>query len=192
MPIKRSEASSKFNRALLNEEIRDAVVRLVGANGNQIGIVPRETALAEAKKEGLDLVLIAPDSSPPVVKVLDYGKHLFELKKARSASRKKQKQIQVREIRFRETTDTSDYNIKLKKLIGFLNDGDKAKVSLRLRLRGGEVAHPEIGMSLLDRIESDLSEVATVELKPRFEGRNVTMVLAPIRKKGRAQAARAS
>lgn len=129
----------------------------------------------------MDLVLIAPDAEPPVVKVMDYGKHLFEVKKTKAAQRKKQKQIQVKEMKFRPGTEEGDYQVKLRNLIRFLEDGDKAKVSLRFR--GREVVHPEIGMQLMVRIEDDLAEYGAVETEPKFEGRQVIMVLAPKRKK---------
>ena len=132
-------------------------------------------------------MLIAPDAQPPVVKVMDYGKHLFELKKTKAAQRKKQKQIQVKEIKFRPGAEEGDYQVKLRNLIRFLEDGDKAKVSLRFR--GREVVHPEIGMNLMSRIEQDLDEYGVVEAEPKFEGRQVVMVLAPRKKKKNQQSA---
>lgn len=162
---------------MLNEDILAREVRLIGAEGDQVGIVSRDEALAEARKASLDLVLIAPDAEPPVAKIMDYGKHLFELKKTKAAQRKKQKQIQVKEIKFRPGTEDGDYKIKLRNLIRFLEDGDKAKISLRFR--GREVAHPEIGMQLMSRIEEDLKDYGVVESAPKFEGRQVIMVLAP-------------
>jgi len=156
-------------------------VRLIGADGEQVGVVSRDQALATATQAGLDLVLIAPDAEPPVVKVMDYGKHLFELKKTKAAQRKKQKQIQVKEMKFRPGTEEGDYQVKLRNLKRFLEDGDKAKVSLRFR--GREMVHPEIGMKLMNRIEEDLEEVGQVETQPKFEGRQVIMVLAPSKKK---------
>ena len=167
-------------RAVLNDDIEALRVRLIGADGGQVGIVGREDALAEARRDGLDLVLIAPDAEPPVVKVMDYGKHLFEQKKTKAAQRKRQKQIQVKEMKFRPGTDESDYQVKLRNLVRFLEDGDKAKVSLRFR--GREMAHPELGTTLLKRIEGDLEDLASVEAQPRFEGRQMTMVLAPKRR----------
>ena len=137
--------------------------------------------MSEAKREGLDLVLIAPDATPPVVKLMDYGKHLFDLKKAKTAQRKKQKQTQVKEMKFRPGTEEADYQIKLRNLVRFLEDGDKAKVSLRFR--GREMVHPEIGMKLLKRIEGDLEPYAAVETAARFEGRQMTMVLSPRNRK---------
>jgi translation initiation factor IF-3 len=156
-------------------------VRLIGADGSQVGVVSREEALDEAKRAGLDLVLIAPDAEPPVVKVMDYGKHLFELKKTKAAQRKKQKQIQIKEMKFRPGTEEGDYQVKLRNLVRFLEDGDKAKVSLRFR--GREVVHPEIGMNLMTRIAGDLQEYGQVESEPKFEGRQMIMVMAP--KKGK-------
>ena len=139
------------------------------------------THYTAGESEKMDLVLIAPDADPPVCKVMDYGKHLFELKKQKSAQRKKQKQIQVKEMKFRPGTEEGDYQVKLRNLIRFLGDGDKAKVSLRFR--GREMVHPEIGMQLMQRIEGDLQEHGSVEAQARFEGRQVTMVLAPKKKK---------
>ena len=156
-------------------------MRLIGADGGQVGVVSRDEALDEAKRAGLDLVLIAPEAEPPVVKVMDYGKHLFELKKTKAAQRKKQKQIQVKEMKFRPGTEEGDYQVKLRNLVRFLADGDKAKVSLRFR--GREVVHPEIGMNLMTRIETDLEEFGAVETQPKFEGRQMIMVLAPKKKK---------
>ena len=139
--------------------------------------------MSEARRAGLDLVLIVPDASPPVVKIMDYGKHLFDLKKAKTAQRKKQKQIQVKEMKFRPGTEEGDYQVKLRNLVRFLEDGDKAKVSLRFR--GREMAHPEIGLELLKRIENDLEEHGSVETAPKFEGRQMTMVLSARKRKKR-------
>jgi translation initiation factor IF-3 len=167
--IKRAGAKARVERSLINEDITSSPVRLIGADGEQAGIVAREDALSHARQAGLDLVLIAPDAEPPVCKVMDYGKHLFELKKTKAAQRKKQKQTQVKEMKFRPGTDEGDYQVKLRNLVRFLGDGDKAKVSLRFR--GREVVHPEIGMNLMRRIEADLDEVAVMEAEPKFEGR---------------------
>lgn len=164
----------------MNEEILARNVRLIASDGRQVGIVSRDEALGEARRDGMDLVLIAPDADPPVVKVLDYGKHLFEIKKTRAAQRKKQKQIQVKEMKFRPGTEEGDYQVKLRNLVRFLEDGDKAKISLRFR--GREVVHPEIGMQLMSRIETDLAEYAAIETEPRFEGRQVIMVMAPLKR----------
>ena len=163
---------------MLNDDIRAMRVRLIGSDGTQVGIVPREDALSEARRDSLDLVLIAPNADPPVVKVMDYGKHLFEQKKAKTAQRKRQKQIHVKEMKFRPGTEEGDYQVKLRNLVRFLEDGDKAKVSLRFR--GRERDHPEIGLEILKRIEDDLVELANVEAEPKFDGpRQMTMVFAP-------------
>ena len=139
--------------------------------------MPRSKALAEARNEGLDLVLIAPESHPPVCKILDYGKHVFDQKKNKAAQRKRQKRTQIKEQKFRPNTDTGDYNIKLNRLMHFLDEGDKVKVSLRFR--GREMTHPEIGMNLMNRVTEDLQEFATVEYEPKMEGQQITMILAP-------------
>ena len=156
-------------------------VRLIGADGEQVGIVPLEEALQVAQSASLDLVQIAGDSDPIVCKVMDYGKHLFDIKKDRAAAKKKQKQQQIKEIKFRPGTDIGDYKIKLRNLIRFLEDGDKAKISLRYR--GREMAHQELGMEMMKRIETDLEEYGVVEQYPKMEGRQLLMVIAPKKKK---------
>jgi translation initiation factor IF-3 len=152
-------------------------VRLVGADGEQIGVVPLEEAQRIAEEASLDLVEISPQAEPPVCKVMDYGKFRFEEQKKRQASRKKQKQIQVKEIKFRPGTDIGDYNVKLRNLMKFLTEGDKVKVTLRFR--GREMAHQELGRDLLKRVETDLQDLGTVEQFPKMEGRQMVMVLAP-------------
>lgn len=152
-------------------------MRLVGADGEQVGIVPLAEALEAAQAASLDLVEIAPDAQPPVCKLMDYGKHVFEAKKQQAAQRKKQKQTQVKEMKFRPGTDEGDYQIKLRNLIRFLENGDKAKVTLRYR--GREMAHQELGLEMLKRIEADLEELGNVEQFPKMEGRQLTMVIAP-------------
>jgi len=154
-------------------------VRLIGAEGDQVGVVSRDEALDEARRAALDLVLIAPDADPPVVKVMDYGKHLFELKKTKAAQRKKQKQIQIKEMKFRPGTEEGDYQVKLRNLKRFLDDGDKAKVSLRFR--GREVVHSDIGRKLLTRLANELAEIANVEVHPKQEGNTMVQVLSPRR-----------
>mgnify|MGYP001584202703 FL=1 len=141
-----------------------------------MGIVPIAEAQAAAEAAGMDLVLMA-ESDPPVCKVMDYGKHIFEAKKQKAAQRKKTKRIQVKEMKFRPGTDEGDYQVKLRNLVRFLENGDKAKVTLRYR--GREMAHQEIGMELLKRVEADLSELGNVEQFPKMEGRQLTMVIAP-------------
>jgi translation initiation factor IF-3 len=152
-------------------------VRLIDADGEQAGIVPIEEALKTASEASLDLVEIAPDAQPPVCKLMDYGKHIFEAKKQQAAQRKKQKQTQIKEMKFRPGTDEADYQIKLRNLRRFLEQGDKAKVTLRYR--GREMAHQELGIEMLKRIEQDLEELGAVEQFPKMEGRQLTMVIAP-------------
>ena len=139
-------------------------------------------ALEKAQEAGLDLVQIA-DGDPIVCKIMDYGKKLYEDKKQKAAAKKKQVQTQVKEIKFRPGTEDGDYQVKLRNLVKFLEHGDKAKITLRFR--GREMAHQELGMQLLHRVEKDLEEIANVELRPKMEGRQLTMVLAPIKKQGK-------
>lgn len=152
-------------------------MRLIDAEGEQAGIVPIEEALKIASEASLDLVEIAADAQPPVCKLMDYGKHIFEAKKQQAAQRKKQKQTQIKEMKFRPGTDEADYQIKLRNLRRFLEQGDKAKVTLRYR--GREMAHQELGIEMLKRIEQDLEELGAVEQFPKMEGRQLTMVIAP-------------
>jgi translation initiation factor IF-3 len=165
----------------MNEEIDASQVRLIDANGEQAGIVSLDEAISAAQAAALDLVEISPDAEPPVCKIMDYGKKLFEVKKQQAAQRKRQKQTQVKEMKFRPGTDVGDYQIKLRNLTRFLENGDKAKVTLRFR--GREMAHQELGMEMLKRIEKDLEELGTVEQYPKMEGRQLTMVIAPRSKK---------
>jgi translation initiation factor IF-3 len=156
-------------------------VRLVGEDAEQLGIVSVAEALRMAEERNVDLVEIAPMAQPPVCKLMDYGKFRYREQKKAHEAKLKQKQIQVKEIKFRPGTDEGDYKIKLGKLIQFLEDGDKAKVTLRFR--GREMAHQEFGVRLLERVKADLQEVGIVEQFPKLEGRQMVMVLAP-KKKG--------
>lgn len=165
----------------LNEDIEASIVRLVDYDGAQIGIVDLQQALDSAREKTLDLVEISPDAEPPVCKIMDYGKHVFDLKKKTALQRKKQKQTQVKEMKFRPGTDEGDYQIKLRNVIRFLENGDKAKVTLRFR--GREMAHQDLGIAMVKRIEDDLQEIAQVEQYPKLEGRQMTMVFAPKSKK---------
>lgn len=189
-------SKAKNERALVNERIVDEInsdkVRLISETGAQLGLVDSRIALSEARNRSLDLVLVAPDANPPVCKIMDYGKRLFDLKKARAQQRRNQKQIHVKEIKFRPGTEEGDYRVKLRKLKEFLGDGDKAKVSLRFR--GRELAHQELGLEMLKRVAADLVEHASIEVEPALEGRQMVMVLAPLSrtKKGVARPRRAS
>ena len=152
-------------------------MRLINQDGEQLGIVPIADATRIAEEAQMDLVEIAPNAEPPVCRIMDYGKFRFEESKKLQTAKKKQKQTQVKEIKFRPGTDIGDYNIKLRKLIAFLGDGDRTKVTLRFR--GREMAHQELGMQLLQRVKADLEEYGTVEQEPKMEGRLMVMVLAP-------------
>ena len=152
-------------------------MRLIGADGEQVGIVTIEEALSAAQAATLDLVAIAGDSEPIVCKIMDYGKHVFEAKKSKAAARKKQKQQQIKEMKFRPGTEEGDYKIKLRAITRFLENGSKAKVSLRYR--GRELAHQELGMEMMKRIEVDIQDIAVVEQFPKMEGRQLIMVMAP-------------
>jgi translation initiation factor IF-3 len=164
-------------RAIINEAVEALEVRLIGADGEQVGVVKTTEALSMAQEASLDLVQIAGESNPVVCKIMDYGKHLFDIKKKRAASKKKQKQTQVKEMKFRPGTEDGDYQVKLRNLTRFLEAGDKAKVTLRFR--GREMAHQELGMELLKRVEADLAELGAVEQFPKMEGRQMTMVISP-------------
>ncbi len=149
---------------------------MIGKDGEQVGVVPVAEALMAADEAELDLVEIVPNADPPVCRVMNFGKFLFEQNKKRHAAKKKQKQIQIKEIKFRPGTEESDYDIKLRNIIKFLNNGDKVKVTLRFR--GREMAHQELGSKMLNRIENDLSEYGIVEQFPKLEGRQMVMVVA--------------
>jgi len=155
-------------------------VRLIDQDGEQAGIVPLEEAKQKAFEADMDLVEVSPTARPPVCRIMDYGKYLFEERKKKQLAKKKQKQIQVKEVKFRPGTEEGDYQIKLRNLIRFLGEGNKAKVTLRFR--GREMAHQELGRNLLKRVEQDLAELGTVEQFPKMEGRQMVMVIAPKKK----------
>nr|WP_147694745.1 translation initiation factor IF-3 [Vogesella mureinivorans] len=164
----------------INGEITGREIRLVGEEGEQLGIVTVRDALAMAEEREVDLVEISPTAQPPVCKLMDYGKFKYQQSKKKHEAKLKQKQIQVKEIKFRPGTDDGDYNVKLRSLIRFLTEGDKAKITLRFR--GREMAHQDIGLALLKRVEADLAEVGTVEQFPKLEGRQMVMMIAPKKK----------
>jgi translation initiation factor IF-3 len=164
----------------MNEQITAPQVRLIGAEGEQLGVVAVAEALRLADVAELDLVEIAPLAEPPVCRIMDIGKFKYAEAKKQHEAKLKQKQVQVKEIKFRPGTDDGDYNIKLRNLIKFLTDGDKTKITLRFR--GREMAHQEIGMRLIERIRVDLDEHGVVEQYPKFEGRQMVMVLGPKKK----------
>lgn len=156
-------------------------MRLVDQNGEQVGIVELSKALAAAEAVQLDLVEIVPDAEPPVCRIMDYGKHVFEQKQQKKDAKKKQHQVQIKEIKLRPGTEEADYQVKLRSIVRFLEDGDKAKITLRFR--GREMAHQDIGMKQLQRIEADLAEIGTVEQHPKMEGKMMHMLIGPKKKR---------
>ena len=178
--IQESTSIAQDKEVRVNEEIVAPKVRLIGSDGEAIGIVEIEKALAMAEEQEIDLVEIAPTAKPPVCRMMDYGKFKYNEQKKRHEAKLKQKQIQVKEIKFRPGTDEGDYQIKLRNLIRFLTEGDKAKVTLRFR--GREMAHQEFGVKLLERVRADLEPHGVVEQFPKMEGRQMVMVVAPIKK----------
>ena len=161
----------------LNDDITYEQIRLVSDSGEQLGILSPDEARKIAEERGMDLVEIAPNAEPPVCRLMDYGKYLYASAKKKQESKKKQKQITVKEIKFRPGTDIGDYDIKVRNLTKFLDAGNKVKVTLRFR--GREMAHQELGMEMLKRVEEDLKEIGIVEQMPKMEGRQMVMVLAP-------------
>ena len=168
-------ADNKKNR--VNSEIDVSQIQLIGAEGENMGVVETSRAMELAVESDLDLVEIVPHADPPVCRLMNFGKFLFDLNKKKHAAKKKQKQVQVKEIKFRPATDESDYQIKLRSLRKFLDNGDKVKVTLRFR--GREMAHQELGADMLRRVEDDLEEIGQVEQFPKLEGRQMVMVIAP-------------
>ena len=163
-----------------NEDINAPQLRVIAADGSQAGVMSRYDALQMASAAELDLVEVSPTAEPPVVRIMDYGKFLFEQNKKAHSAKRKQKQIQVKEVKFRPGTGESDYQIKLRNLTRFLTEGDKAKVTLRFR--GREMVHQDIGRKLLDRVSGDLAPHAVVEQNPLMEGKQMVMVFAPKKK----------
>jgi len=171
-------ATEKANR--INGEIRVPELRLIGVDGEQLGIVKLSQALQLSEEHDVDLVEIAPNATPPVCRLMDYGKFKYQEQKRQAEARAKQKVIHIKEVKFRPGTDEGDYQVKLRNLRRFIEEGDKAKVTLRFR--GREMAHQELGMRVLERVKADLGETVQVEAMPKMEGRQMVMVLAPIRK----------
>ncbi len=173
-------AQDKDKDTRINEEITAPEIRLIGVDGEQVGIVSLASANKMAEEAGVDLVEIAPTAKPPVCRIMDYGKYKYAEAKKRHEAKLKQKQIQVKEVKFRPGTDEGDYQIKVRNLIRFLEEGDKTKVTLRFR--GREMAHQEFGVKLLERIRTDLDPFGVVEQMPKLEGRQMIMVLSPKKK----------
>ncbi len=163
-----------------NSEIRVPNVRVIGADGEMVGVLAREEALQLAEDAGMDLVEIQPNADPPVCRVMDFGKFKFENQKKANAAKKKQKQVEIKEMKFRPVTDEGDYQIKLRNMRRFLEEGDKIKVNIRFR--GREMSHQELGREMAARIETDLGEDIVIESRPRLEGRQMVMMIAPKKK----------
>ncbi|MFT8718929.1 translation initiation factor IF-3 [Acetobacter sp.] len=161
----------------VNEEIRIPEVRLINQDGEMIGVLPTREALARAYGVGLDLLEISPNAEPPVCKILDYGKYKYEQQKKRNEARKKQKVIEIKEVKVRPNIDENDYQVKMRSMKSFIKEGDKVKVTLRFR--GREMAHQDLGVNVLERIRNEMDETAKVEQMPKLENRQMVMVLAP-------------
>lgn len=164
----------------MNEKIRGSDIRLIGAAGENVGVVSPERAMAMAEEAGLDLVEISPNANPPVCKIMDFGKFKYEQQKRESEARKKQKIIEVKEIKFRPNTDKNDYDVKMRNVFKFLENGDKVKITLRFR--GREMAHQNLGRELLERVAEDTKEHGRVENFPKMEGRQMVMLIGPLPK----------
>lgn len=161
----------------INDRIRAPEIRLIGADGENIGVVTPARALMMAEEAGLDLVEISPNAEPPVCKIMDFGKFKYETQKREAEARKKQKIIEIKEIKFRPGTDTHDYDVKMRSVMKFLEEGDKVKVTLRFR--GRELAHQELGLELLNRVAADVAETGKIEQMPKLEGKQMVMMVAP-------------
>src|SRR3982750_3364231 len=173
----RAQEPARKDGPRVNEEIRGREVHLIMQDGANKGTVPIAEALAAAQEAGLDLVEISPNAAPPIVKILDYGKYKYQEQKKAAEARKKQKVVEVKELKYRPMIDDHDYDVKMRAMQRFFEEGDKVKITLRFR--GREMAHQEIGTKLLDKVKADVAEFAKVEQDARFEGRQVVMVLAP-------------
>ncbi|MGB0499267.1 MAG: translation initiation factor IF-3 [Rubricella sp.] len=163
----------------VNQRIRAPEIRLIGAEGENHGVVTPAQAMALAEEAGLDLVEISPNANPPVAKIMDFGKFKYEQQKKESEARKKQKIIEVKEVKFRPNTDTHDYDVKMRNVFRFLENGDKVKITLRFR--GREMAHQDLGRDLLDRVATDIEGKGKVENMPKMEGRQMIMIVAPLK-----------
>nr|WP_217900484.1 translation initiation factor IF-3 [Maliponia aquimaris] len=164
----------------INDRIRAPEIRLIGAEGENIGVVTPARAMDLAEQAGLDLVEISPNATPPVCKIMDFGKFKYETQKREAEARKKQKIIEVKEVKFRPNTDTHDYDVKMRSVFKFLENGDKVKVTLRFR--GREMAHQNLGRDLLERVAEDVKEVGKIENMPKMEGRQMVMMIGPVPK----------
>ncbi|MES2907001.1 MAG: translation initiation factor IF-3 [Pseudomonadota bacterium] len=176
-PFTRPPQQSEKDGPRINHDIRSRDVQLIDAEGVNRGTVQTFEAMKLAEEAGLDLVEIVPTATPPVCKIVDYGKYKFQAQKKAAETRRKQKVVEIKEIKMRPNIDKHDYDVKMRQILGFFEEGDKVK--LTLRFRGREMAHPELGMRVLQRVKDDTAEVAKVEFEPRMEGRQATMILGP-------------
>ena len=179
--LRRPPAGNTQKKHRINDEINAPEVRLIDEEGNQAGVMSIKEALAQAEEAGVDLVEIVPNAEPPVVRIIDYGKFRYQESKKAAEAKAKQKVVTVKEIKFRPSTDEGDYKIKMRNLIRFLEDGDKVKVTLRFR--GREITHQEFGAKLLERVRDELVDYGQVEQMPKMEGRQMVMMISPLRKK---------
>ncbi|WP_132542776.1 translation initiation factor IF-3 [Rhodovulum euryhalinum] len=163
----------------VNDRIRASEIRLIGADGENIGVVSPERGIELAEAAGLDLVEISPNATPPVCKIMDFGKFKYETQKREAEARKNQKIIEIKEVKFRPNTDTHDYEVKMRNVMRFLESGDKVKITLRFR--GREMAHQNLGRDLLERVAEDVKEIGKIENMPRLEGRQMVMMIGPIK-----------
>ncbi|MEO1140067.1 MAG: translation initiation factor IF-3 [Pseudomonadota bacterium] len=161
----------------INDRIRANEIRLIGADGENVGVVTPDEAMGMAEEAGLDLVEISPNANPPVCKIMDFGKFKYEQQKRESEARKKQKVIEVKEVKFRPNTDTHDYDVKMRNVFRFLENGDKVKITLRFR--GREMAHQDLGRDLLERVAGDVEGMGKIENMPKMEGRQMIMIIGP-------------
>ena len=168
---------SRADEPRINREINNATIRLIDHNGNMLGVVAINEAIKMAEQVGLDLVEISPTASPPVCKILDYGKYRYEAQKKAHEARKKQKVVQIKEIKLRPTIDKHDLDIKVRNVLGFLDEGDKVRITLRFR--GREMDHTELGMQILDRVQAALLDHCKIEQSPRIEGKQIVMTVSP-------------
>ncbi|MBV8802308.1 MAG: translation initiation factor IF-3 [Gammaproteobacteria bacterium] len=175
--LEEKRISNAEKKPRINEEIRVPEVRLIDADGNQLGVVSTHEARRISEESGQDLVEVSPDAKPPVCRIMNFGKFAYQQNKRKAAAKKKQKQVHLKEVKFRPVTEVGDYQVKLRNITRFLNNGDKAKITLRFR--GREMVHPEIGMELLERIIADLVDHGVVEQRPKMDGRQMVMVIGP-------------
>lgn len=171
-------ASTTQDNTRVNRDIRAREVRLIGADGQQMGIVPTREALSIAEEQELDLVEVAPNADPPVCRLMDYGKYLYEKQKRERESRRSQKQIEVKEVRLRPKTDEHDIQVVMSKIRKFAKEG--AKIRVRIRFRGREIYHPEVAQQLMERVAKDVADVVSIEARPMLDGRSMVMMLAPV------------